>query len=227
MFIKTCLLNLLILLFVFSLFINTGFSQNTSYLDSLDGKFALQFQITDNFQLSNFQGTVLSGKYHFSCRDAVRLGISVELGDSESEINIVYPDTSTVSKSENDGNKFGITIKTQYIHYFNGTKEITFFGGVGPFFTYSKQNENRKSIIDEIETSSEAETNLFSTGIDIIAGVEWMFYTNMSLSAEYGLNFSYWSLENIYNEDSKEVKSENTTFNISGNHINFGITVYF
>jgi len=224
---KSYFSNLYLFLSFILFIIGTGLSQNASYLDSLDGKFALQFQINDNFSLSSFQGTTFSGKYHFSCRDAVRLGISVELGDSESEINIVYPDTSTVSKSENDGNKFGITIKTQYIHYFNGTKEITFFGGVGPFFTYSKQNENRKSIIDEIETSSEAETNLFSTGIDIIAGVEWMFYTNMSLSAEYGLNFSYWSLENIYNEDSKEVKSENTTFNISGNHINFGITVYF
>jgi len=224
---RSYLSNLLILLFVSQLFITTGFSQNTSYLDSLDGKFALQFQIADNFQLSSFQGTIFSGKYHFSCRDAVRLGISIEVGDSESEINIDYIDTSAVAQSEKDDNRFGFTIKTQYIHYFNGTKEITFFGGVGPFFTYSKQNENRKSIIDEIETSSEAESNLFSTGIDIIAGVEWIFYNNMSLSAEYGLNFSYWSSENIYKEDSKEVKSENTSFNISGNHINFGITVYF
>ena len=75
-------------LFAALLFVTTGFSQSTSYLDSLDGKFALQFRITNNFSLSNFQGTILSGKYHFSNRDAIRLGVSLQFDDSESdEIN--------------------------------------------------------------------------------------------------------------------------------------------
>ncbi|MGB5288021.1 MAG: hypothetical protein WBN42_05990, partial [Ignavibacteriaceae bacterium] len=63
---------LLSFLFFFQLFMSTVFSQSSSNLDSLDGKFALQFQISDNFKLSNFQGTTFSGKYHFGKMDAIR-----------------------------------------------------------------------------------------------------------------------------------------------------------
>ena len=74
---RSYLSNLIMLLFVSQLFITTGFSQSTSYLDSLDGKFALQFQIESLFRLTSFQGSTLSGKYSFSDRDVVRLGISL------------------------------------------------------------------------------------------------------------------------------------------------------
>jgi len=224
---KTYLSNLLILLFVSQLFITTTFSQSTSYLDSLDGKFALQFQITDNFQLSNFQGTVLSGKYHFSSRDALRLGLEIIFGDSEAETEVNNLDTNTVGQYTEDSNRFGFTVNSQYIHYIRGTNDIAVFGGIGPFFKYYKLTRTREILEDEIETSSESETSLFSTGIDLIVGVEWWFHKYMSLSAEYGLKFSYSSAENNFKDDSVEGESERTSFDISGNHINFGITVYF
>jgi hypothetical protein len=96
LFTRSYLSNLLTLLVVSQLFITTGFFQSTSYLDSLDGKFALQFQITDNFQLSSFQGAILSGKYHFSSRDAVRLSLSLDFGDSKNEIEVNNLDTNIV-----------------------------------------------------------------------------------------------------------------------------------
>ena len=64
-------------LFASLIFVSTCFSQSKSYLDSLDGKFALQFQIEGLFRLTSFQGSTLSGKYNFSDRDVVRLGISL------------------------------------------------------------------------------------------------------------------------------------------------------
>jgi hypothetical protein len=224
---RSYLSNLLILLFVSQLFITTGFSQITSYLDSLDGKFALQFQIADNFQLSSFQGTTLSGKYHFSCWDAVRLGLSIELGDSESETKIDYLDTSAVAKSKEDGNKFGLTLKSQYIRYFRGTKDISFFGGIGPFISFNDQSFKRVIEENGIDITRETEASGFSFGLDLIIGVDWMFSNYMSLSAEYGLNFSYRSSEINSKDDSAEANHETTAFNISGNNINFGITVYF
>jgi hypothetical protein len=59
-----------LLFFILSLLSTT--SAQTSYLDSLDGKFALQFQISENFTLTNFQGATLSGKYQLGKRSAVR-----------------------------------------------------------------------------------------------------------------------------------------------------------
>jgi len=224
---KTCFLNLLILLFVFSLFINTGFSQNTSYLDSLDGKFALQFQITDNFQLSNFQGTVISGKYHFSKRDAIRLGLEISMSDTETEVTVKNLDTNYVDQLADESNGFGFILNCQYIHYIRGTEDISLFGGVGPYFQYYNSNNKRDIVEDEIERSLEAETNRYAIGADLLIGVEWWFHKYMSLSAEYGLKFSYYSSEIINKDDSRESISESTSFNISGNHVKFGIAVYF
>ena len=93
---------LIVSFFINSTFISISSSQNVSYLDSLDGKFALQFRITDNFSLSNFQGTILSGKYHFSKRDAIRLGISLSLSSSDSETELNRLDTTIVDKSKDD-----------------------------------------------------------------------------------------------------------------------------
>jgi hypothetical protein len=82
-------------LFIFTFLNNsTIFSQTASHLDSLDGKYALQFQISDNFKLTNFQGTTFSGKYHFGCRNAVRVGLSVNLSNTDSEANQTLLDTN-------------------------------------------------------------------------------------------------------------------------------------
>ena len=137
-------INVLVSLLCFcAIFISTSFSQNISYLDSLDGKFALQFQINENFSLSDFQGTVLSGKYHFSSRDAVRLGVSLDFGDSESKTEVTRLDTAQIDNADQDRNQFGVTINTQYIHYIVTTEDISFFSGIGPFLYYFNQTTQR------------------------------------------------------------------------------------
>jgi len=214
------------ILLVFT-FASILYSQTPSYLDSLNGKFALQFQIDDNFNLSSFQGTTLSAKYHFSCRSALRLGLSLELGDSQNDTKVSYFDTTLVRSSSDDSNRFGFTIKSQYIHYMRGTKDISFFGGLGPSFNYFKLTRNRDLVEDGTNRFSESDGTGFTIGVDIIAGVEWMFADKMALSAEYGLFFSYTSSENKNKDESLEANSEYESFNLSGNHINFGLSVYF
>jgi len=53
---------LLSILFLILISISSTYSQSSSDLDSLEGKFALQFQISEDFTLTNFQGTNFSGK---------------------------------------------------------------------------------------------------------------------------------------------------------------------
>jgi hypothetical protein len=218
---------LLFSLFISSTFSGIGFSQNVSYLDSLDGKFALQFQITDNFSLTNFQGTVFSGKYHFNKRDAIRLGISLNLGKIDSETEYNFLDTTIVNNSKQEENRFDITINTQYIRYMNVTESIAFFGGIGPFINFFKLTRERAIKAGEIDDKLKTETNGFTTGLDMIIGVEWWFHKHMSLSAEYGIQFAYRSSENIIRDEEKEGKTEYTTYDLTGNQINFGISVYF
>jgi len=219
----TCLI---IPIFIF-LFSKISSPQDDSYLDSLDGKFALQFQINDNFKLSSFQGTTFSGKYHFSNRDAFRLGLSLEFGDAETESELTRLDTVNIDKSRSEIKSFSITIKTQYVHYFTITNDISFFGGIGPFVNFFDWKIDAEINEEGNEMKRESQRNGFSTGMDMLLGVEWWFHKSMSLSAEYGLKFSYSSSEDKIKDDIIDGESTSKSFAITGNHVNFGITIYF
>jgi len=202
----------------------------TSYLDSLDGKFALQFQINENFRLSDFQGTTFSGKYHLGKKEAIRLGISLGFVDQQGDMEQIYFDNDSTLQSDFNQNHFMIGIRIQYIRYFMNTNDICFYGGTGPVLTYenTEQTEFRYPPVDyEIEHLA----NVFSVGFNLLAGVEWIFTENMSLSAEYGILFSYNNVEQTYTRPSptepKKSRVNSDSFSINADHINFGISVYF
>ena len=209
-------------------FANTGYCQNSSYLDSLDGKYALQFQISDNFNLTNFQGTTFSGKYHFSDRDAIRLGLSLDIGKADSDAETNQFDSVNVAEVSYNSNNFSVTLKSQYIRYFVETDNIAFYGGTGPFVTYSTLKTEEETTGTPSDKNYKVTNDSFILGVDFIAGVEWFFIKNMSLSAEYGFSFSYRSrtakreIDNGLYSDSNE-----KLYRFSGNDINFGISVYF
>jgi hypothetical protein len=222
-----------LLLFIFS-FISTTSAQ-TSYLDSLDGKFALQFQISENFTLTSFQGATLSGKYHPGKRSALRLGIELFSNNwnYDSEENTI--DTSNVNfwtKGNEDGNYIGITINFQYLAYLVSMEDIGFYFGSGPTFSYGKwEKEDGYSYSIPNDFSASSSDKSIWIGLDVIAGIEWSFYRNMSLSAEYGLEFSYrhgtekYSTKNEFKTTTNERTYE--SFNIGADYVNFGISVYF
>lgn len=214
-------------LFASLIFVTTGFSQSTSYLDSLDGKFALQFQINSYFKLSDFQGSTLSGKYHFSTRDAVRLGLSLSFSDSDGEFSTNEIDTINAITNTIDNSSFGITVNTQYIRYIKGTDDISFFAGGGPFISYSTSTSNgelrQKDPVEKYKRTDDS----YSLGVDLLLGVEWWFHKYMSLSAEYGMKFMYRSRESMVEQGVLRRETTDNYFRITANSINFGITVYF
>jgi len=216
----------LLLFFLFS--VPSTYSQSTSYLDSLDGKFALQFQISDNFNLTNFQGTTFSGKYHFGKMDAIRAGLSIDFGNSDADAETNQFDSVNVAEANSSSNYFSITLKTQYIRYFVETDNIAFYGGTGPFVTYSTSSNESTTTGTPSDKHLKDTSNNFVLGVDFIAGVEWFFTKNMSLSAEYGFNFSYRSRTSEREIDNGLYSDSNQKlYSFSGNDINFGISVYF
>ncbi len=214
-------------LFASLIFVSTCFSQSTSYLDSLDGKFALQFQINSYFKLSDFQGSTLSGKYHFSTRDAVRLGLMLEFSDSDIEASSNLLDTINVGTSNIDNSSFGITINTQYIRYIKGTDDIAFFIGGGPFITYSTTTSNGEIRGEDPVEKYKRSDDFYSFGVDLLLGIEWWFHKYISLSAEYGMKFTYRSRESIAEQGVLRQETTDNYFRITANSINFGLTVYF
>jgi len=192
----------------------------------LDGKFALQFQISDNFQLSNFQGTTFSGKYHFGYRSVVRVGFSVNLNNSDGETNQTFLDTTLTVSSDANQNVFGMTVRTQYIHYIPGMYDIMFFFGGGPFVGFNN-GINEVNYPNYDPTYRKQTFDDFFAGMDILVGVEWMFTKNMSLSAEYGIRFSYNSVMRKLEDDYSIIESTIKRYNIDNGDVNFGISVYF
>ena len=182
-------------LLFFILTLTNTTSAQSSYLDSLDGKFALQFQISENFTLSNFQGATLSGKYQLGKRSALRLGISLFFDDFSLDEQITYIDTlnpNNESKRNSDGNSVGFTINSQYIAYLVSTDDIGFYIGSGPTFSFrNSEEESERSSNSSGNYTISHSNDFFSIGLDAIAGVEWSFYKNMTLSAEYGIKFYY------------------------------------
>jgi hypothetical protein len=215
-----------LLFFILSLVSTT--TAQTSYLDSLDGKFALQFQISNNFQLSDFQGTTFSGKYHFGKRDALRLGVSLGFADGSGQRDETFFDTDSTLQGDIEENSLMINIRMQYIRYFVSTSEVGFYCGIGPFVNY--QNMEQTEIQNPpLNYKLERSLKQFSVGLDLIAGVEWMFSDIFSLSAEYGLLLYYFTYDDIYTYNYRPVKMSRSSdsFRIVSNQVNFGISVYF
>jgi len=216
-----------IISFLSMMILSSAYSQSHTNLDSLENKFALQFQITDNFTLSDFQGTILSGKYHFSKRDAIRLGLMLEFADYELESEISRLDTIDTDESKENASSIGFTINAQYIRYLTITNNIALFCGTGPFINFFDNTSERIITLEGIEYLRKSTRTGYTVGLDILIGTEWWFHKQMSLSAEYGLKFSYRSSEDNYSDDVTEATANITSFFVTDNNIKFGITVYF
>jgi len=202
-------------------------SAQTSYLDSLDGKFALQFQISDILTLSGFQGATFSGKYHLGKRSAVRLGLTISLDDSNFDDEYIQEDMTRNNENSNF-NSFGFTINSQYLYYLVAAPEIGFYLGGGPFVGFgTSEEETTNEISDSTVYKFNKTGDNFSVGLDAIIGIEWSFDKSMSLSAEYGIMIYYRNSE----ENLKDLRSThnrtNKSFRITSEAVKFGISIYF
>jgi opacity protein-like surface antigen len=214
-----------LLFFILSLVSTT--TAQTSYLDSLDGKFALQFQISENFTLTNFQGATLSGKYHLGKRSAIRLGLSLNFDDSDSDREITLSDSLNYNENA-ENNSVGFTISSQYLNYLVRTDDIGFYLGAGPTigFANSETEFNLVSSDSTINNGS-GSGDTFTIGLDAIVGVEWSFHKDMTLSAEYGMKFYYRHRTDKLDSTASKYERTSDSLRLTANYINFGITVYF
>jgi hypothetical protein len=201
---------------------------------NLAGKFALQFQIAENFRLSSFSGTTFSGKYHFSNCSAIRLSLSLSVSNTERD------DDSTVRDSifgdydyiEYSGDMTSFRIDVQYLHNVFLNSDIVFYVGGGPFMKTQSQNENQtqSGSTNSIITKVKRETSLSSWGLGLVCGVEWFVKDNISLLGEYSSELAYTEgksdreeLTNVSRYDTSEI----TSWSFSANSVKLGVSVYF
>lgn len=211
-----------VLLFGIILPFSISEAQNSDKINPLQsGSKALQFQISDNFNLDSFSGTTFSYKRQLSDVHAKRIGLS--LNNRYNWRN--FPDSDNNQEASNLGLSIGIDYT--WMNYTNPDSEIKFFYGYGPGIDFGFD----KSIQEETGTKSTSQDTFYGVAGIGYAGVEWFFQSSMSLHAEYRGSIQ---VNHRREKDTTELngneeinKSNSTSISFGGDGVRFGLSVYF
>ena len=210
---------------------NRSFAQDSTLI-KLDKHFALQFQLGDNFKLTNFNGYTFSGKYHLS-KFAIRVGAEVGSFNRQNNRTAFNADT-LLSNNTFEYHSINIRINLQGLYYLSVYKDIAAYVGGGPFFAFNKLNKAVFYNPNTLDKTTEKE-NATEIGLTALIGVEWFVKENIGLSAEYGIDFS--NFHSTSDSFSEQYNGENTfktfrnsefkIFQVYANSAKLGIVIYF
>ncbi|MEW6702103.1 MAG: hypothetical protein AB1298_05235 [Bacteroidota bacterium] len=229
-------------LFVFvSVFTLTTYSQTKSEVqkDSVSNSdlWAIQFQLSQDFQLTTFEGSTLSLKRILSSGDALRFGISIDGNYSNTDNedkNLLAP--PSVSNTKNDQTTIGFSVSALYLWYSKIKNHVSVYYGVGPTlsFGYNKTKNTTSNFGATYQTSSENINSNTSYGFGASAklGIEWFLLKNISVIGEYGtdmrLTFSKTKIERNANASKlAETTSDTNRFLFTSSGVRVGFSIYF
>lgn len=223
-------------LYIISFFIILAhhlYSQDTTRNQiDLSGKYALEFQIAENFKLTSFDGAVISGKYCFDNSLAIRLGISFSSREDINDNNSSSTSNYFSGSEKNELSSYDLQIKSQLLLYNPLIENISFYWGGGLIFSYNYNKQTRKIVADTVLITYDDKISGFGYGLDAIAGVEWFVRKNISLSGEYGLEIKYQNLNKEQNRiDSVQpiykVNGSSKSTRLNGSYVRLGLSIYF
>lgn len=206
------------------------------------GGWGLQYEATSlDGALSGFQGSLFSGRYHFSDRQALRVGISVNASTrDEEEVDELHRDTLAVDRveqrSEQDFQDYALSV--EYVHYVRPTNRLFLYAGVGPRVGYNKSRQEQ-TIPDQGGSRREKdvlERTTYRVGVAGALGVEWFVHPHISLSVEYPFAVEYINrdeestsrlLENGSVEREQTSTTEIDRYEIGGETVRIGVTFSF
>jgi len=227
-------------------FLQTGIAQEIEKSEKMESfefeTYSLQFRITSNFTLSQFQGSLLSFKYHFNNQNAIRFGVGLRAQNwSDLEEQDRIAEDSSYYSVEHDNNSVSLDITTQWLHYFRPKNVIKVYLGAGPLLFYDLNKTDAKNL-DTLNNSqvytlySKVDRKQYGIGISTAYGVEWFFHNHMSLLAEYGFEIYYYQLTyeteliRLWPEAPDIVekrKSKENGWVLNSSSLKFGISIYF
>ncbi len=150
-----------------------------------DDRWALQFQVTDNFTLGDFQGGLISVKKQYSARRAFRIGINLN-----ASVSRTTTERDMGSKTERDRNNQTIGINAQWMRYPIHESRLRAYWGVGPTIDFNRRAVSRETN-DEPGDANESNGLVLRGGALGTLGAEWFVRPRLSLSAEYRAGLTY------------------------------------
>lgn len=189
------------------------------------GDWALQFQITEDFTLSDFQGSIVSVKYHSSDRSAWRAGLGLEFDSNTDERERTTGGVPGALLSS-EFSRQTVRLDLQYLRYANPVAKIQFLFGGGPFGAFD--HRATESFVDGMSQGRQ-ESDRWEAGLSGLLGVEWFVASRLSLHAEYGLEFVYAqttaSADNPVSDQKSSQNGETWAFGARG--VLLGVSAYF
>ncbi len=140
-----------------------------------EGAKALQFQISENFNLESFSGTLFAYKRYLSEDRANKIGLSL----NSQYITSDFPDNE--NDREDSLTDLNLGVEYTRMHYTNPDSEIKFYYGYGPGINFGYD----RTVIDETNSKLTNQSTLYGISGIGYAGVELFFHSSMSLHAEY------------------------------------------
>ncbi len=237
--IETVIRRPLALLLVSLLIAATTYAENASTTGGLQknslvkGAWALQFEISGNFDLQSFQGSTISLKKHTSDGSAWRIGLDLRINLDDRE-RTSERDGEVLSQYDYGTNAESISLILQRVFYPSPMASVNLFWGFGPKAGFSHYNYTRE--VEAIINKSGDEVFQWSVGFSGVIGIEWFPMKSISLLAEYGSVLQYEWTESkrktlitrpgegtVLSVDKDKVKA----FSLTSSSVKFGLSVYF
>jgi hypothetical protein len=221
---------------------------------SVIGKFieghpwTMDFSISSNLTLSNFQGASISLGQFTSDYQKNRIGIStsVNCGTSDQSGNNLTSDVLTSqSKQNSESNRYSIQVIFQRLTYATPNAHTSLYYGIGPLMGIGWNKNTSSSSSNYVSgsqnwSSSDGTGTNYSLGVLGSLGVEWFFSEHMSLHAEYGLTVLYtWSKSestsssfylnpgSTYSSSKSNSSSKSSGWSLTGQSVLFGLSVNY
>ena len=205
-------------------------------------KHSLQFRVTNVLSLSSFKGTLISYKFHFNDKRAIRFGISL-VSRSIAEDKLSEKDYEELENTEQNliYGDLSLYFSGEYLYYFNPSDEIKFFAGIGPQVNIFIDDKSTKDFTNSDTSANysyykDYTRHTYQLGLTSAYGLEWFFRKNMSLHAEYSFSFLYY-YKRFYKNYVQVLSGENDNSNkyetlekgliFNSNYVRFGMSVYF
>jgi len=150
------------------------------------GTFSLQFQITENFSIKDFQGALFSAKYLLTGRSALRFGLGTDYIFAEN----TRDQAATVILEEET---YSLQMTGQYLYHLTGN-QLSMYTGIGPHFEYywrSRITTAQQNPESEFQETGRNQFSRYGFGLNAVLGGEYFVTEYLSLMAEYGILGQY------------------------------------
>jgi len=204
-----------------------------------EGRWSMQFEVDDDFQLRSFNGAGLAVTRNSSPSGAWRLGATLA-GDTEGgDLSSSFSDDSEVLTSSQDlpeNQRFNVAVELLRLRRFNPDRRIALELGVGPSIGFFHQENTGSIALGNLGVATQ-EVSVSSQVYGVVGrlGVEVFVARSLSLHAHYGTFFGYRHTsqstdrhETYFDGPSREVQLDQTMneWSLSNSGVTLGVSAY-